>query len=92
MRSNCLIFALRLYARRYLRWRRGGRDPTKQPYIVLRRSRLAPKVVPHILYAERRASGSWRLVSFVPVRSAPLTWRNFWFSALFIGRIKWGDK
>lgn len=78
MRSNCLFFAVALYFRR----RRKGREG----YLVIRRSRLARKA-PHLLYAERRADGSLRVVSYVPrdpvTRKCP--------PALFAGRSRWGD-
>ena len=78
MRSNCLFFALALYARRRKRGREG--------YLVIRRSRLAWKG-PHLLYAERRRDGRLRVVSYVPrapeVRKCP--------PALFRGWPRWGD-
>lgn len=78
MRSNCLFFALALYARRR---KRGG-----EGYLVIRRSRLALKA-PHLLYAERRADGSLRVVSYVPRdprrRKCP--------PAMFRGWARWGD-
>lgn len=77
MRSNCLMFAWRLY------WRRRARG--KEGYILLRRSRSGP--FPHALYAEVRKTGSLRLVSFKPVapreKKVP--------PPLFKGASRWGD-
>ena len=77
MRSNCLIVAWVLYQRRRAKGREG--------YLMLRASRLGPYV--HLLYAERRASGSLRVVSFKPADTGyqmrpPL---------LFRGAVRWGD-
>lgn len=77
MRSNCLAFSLALYARR----RRKGKDG----YLVFRRSRWGPFC--HVLYAERRKTGSLRVVSFIPLhpKHKPIP------PALFQGQSKWGD-
>lgn len=91
MRSNCLIFALRLYARRHRRWRRLRLPFDRQPHIGWRSSRLAPHWVPHWHYYERRASGSWRFVSFKPLDPKPLPWWLSWRAVWFCGSIKWGD-
>lgn len=70
--SNCIIFAVSLYWRRWLAsrrvriegeryfiaWRGGPR------HILMRASRLG-SVLPHVLYAELR-HGRLRLVHFVP--------------------------
>ena len=76
--SNCVVFATRMY------WRRARRG--REGYIWMRHSRMTV-VGPHWLYAEMRPSGSWRVVSWVPVapeqhKVAP---------PLFVGRVKWGD-
>ena len=77
MRSNCLAWALALHRRRTRKGREG--------YLLLRWSRWGP--FPHALYAERRPSGSWRVVSYVPrdprVKKLP--------PPVFAGRSKWGD-
>lgn len=53
-RSNCLLWALRMWLRR------GGVG-----YVLTRRSRWG--AFPHFLYAELRR-GRWRVVSYVPVQ------------------------
>lgn len=60
MRSNCVVFALALYRRR----RKKGREG----YIAIRRSRWGK--FPHLLYCERRHTGTWRMVSYKPKRPA----------------------
>lgn len=78
MRSNCLFFALALY------WRR--RSSGHEGYIVIRRSRLAIKA-PHVMYAEKRADGSLRVVGFVPQNGR----RKKFPPPLFKGVSRWGD-
>lgn len=77
MRSNCLLFAWRLYWRRRAKGREG--------YFMLRRSRSGP--FPHMLYAEVRRCGSLRIVSFKPLapveRKCP--------PPLFPGEPRFGD-
>lgn len=77
MKTNCVLWALALYARRRTKGREG--------YLVIRRSRWGP--FPHVLYAERRASGSFRVVSYKPAapRDKPVP------PILFDGRSSWGD-
>lgn len=77
MRSNCLFFAVALYARR----RKTGREG----YIVIRRSRWGP--FPHVLYAERMRDGRLRLVSYKPLAGKA---RRF-PPPLFNGASTWGD-
>ncbi len=77
VRSNCVVFALTLYARR----RRKGREG----YLVMRRSRWGS--FPHVLYAEVRNTGTLRVVSYVPKspRHKPVP------PLMFTGSSKWGD-
>lgn len=77
MRTNCLLWAIALHRRRSRRGREG--------YLMLRWSRWGPW--PHALYAEMRASGTWRLVSYKPVapKHKPVP------PLLFSGRSRWGD-
>ncbi len=77
MRSNCLAFALALYRRR----RRKGREG----YLLMRRSRWGP--FPHILYAEKRANGTLRVISYTPnsPRRKPIP------PVVFRGHSHWGD-
>lgn len=98
MRSNCLAFACALYCircfgyvreKKRLNAKRNGvtlKPPVKREgYMVFRRSRWGPFC--HALYAERRANGSLRIVSYIPIspRHKPIP------PALFSGRSKWGD-
>ncbi|PTT75176.1 hypothetical protein DBR42_29480 [Pelomonas sp. HMWF004] len=77
MRSNCILFAWRLYWRRRAKGREG--------YLLLRRSRSGP--FPHCLYAEFRRCGTLRVVSF-----KPLSARDRWLPPpLFKGASRWGD-
>lgn len=77
MRTNCFIWAVALY------WRR--RRKQREGYVVIRHSRWGR--FPHVLYAERRASGSLRVVSYIPInprfKNCP--------PPIFTGRAKWGD-
>ena len=77
VRSNCVIFALRLYLRRHRRGREG--------YVMWRASRLCWG--PHVLYAERRPSGSWRVVSYKPLVGSARVLPP----VLFEGGSRWGD-
>lgn len=54
--------------------------------MMFRTSRLL-KFGPHALYAERRNSGTWRIVSYVP--RDPI--RRICPPPFFSGRSKWGD-
>lgn len=78
MRSNCLVFALALY------WRRKSRGV--EGYVLMRRSRWG--AFPHLLYAERRSTGTWRVVSYTPdnPRHKQLP------PPLFSGHVHWGDR
>jgi hypothetical protein len=72
--SNCILFAVLLW------WRRGRRG-----YVLFRRSRYGPFC--HALYAEIRADGSLRVVSYKPknpkLKRVP--------PPLFRGSSRWGD-
>lgn len=78
MRSNCVLFAVRLWLRRTHRRGREG-------YLMWRWSRWGP--FPHVLYAEKRATGTWRVVSFKPAAPRPY----YGWPPMFVGSIKWGD-
>ncbi len=58
-RSNCIIFALRLYRRR--------RQRGEEVYLSVRRSRWGR--FPHMLVFRRRATGSWQCVSYKPLNA-----------------------
>jgi hypothetical protein len=77
MRSNCMLWAWRLYWRRRAKGREG--------YIMFRRSRSGP--FPHFLYAEVRRCGTLRIVSFKPL--APVERKLP--PPLFSGGPKFGD-
>lgn len=77
MRSNCVLFAWKLY------WRR--RSKGREGYVAIRRSRWGP--FPHMLYVEKRLAGTWRVVSYVP--SDPKHKRCP--PPCFDGRTRWGD-
>lgn len=76
-RSNCFIWAVLLWQRRRKRGREG--------YIVIRMSRHVSFF--HALYAERRADGRLRVVSYVP--HVPV--KRVLPPARFEGRSQWGD-
>ena len=77
MRSNCIIFALKLY------WRRRAKGD--EVYLALRKSRWG--AFPHVLLMRRCLDGRFRAVSFKPTdpqaRKVP--------PPLFKGASKWGD-
>ncbi len=77
MGTNCILFACALCRRRRKRGREG--------YIIVRWSRWGP--FPHVLYGERRANGTVRVVSYRP--SAPVA--RVIPPPLFRGSSKWGD-
>ena len=77
MRSNCIIWAWRLY------WRRRAKG--FEGYLMVRRSRSGP--FPHFLYAEARRAGSIRMVSFKPL--APR--EKLVPPPVFRGTSRWGD-
>lgn len=76
-RSNCIVWAVLLYLRR----RRRGREG----YLMVRASRWGP--FPHMLYGERRADGSVRVVGYRPTDPKPRGCPP----PVFEGRSKWGD-
>jgi hypothetical protein len=78
VRSNCIIFAVALYLRRHRKGREG--------YIMMRHSR-ATKLGPHWLYAERRSTGTMRIVSYVPTRPV----HRLLPPPVFTGSSRWGD-
>lgn len=76
-RSNCLIFGLVLYYRRY---RKG-----KQGYLISRRSHWG--WFPHFMYCRIRVDGSLQLVGYSPISPT----RHRLPPPVFKGRVKWGD-
>lgn len=82
--SNCWLFHRWLIVVRA--------DAGREWYSVKRKTRWRHRLgvhraVPHYLYAERRPSGTWRVVSYVPPRDG-----SFDVVLLFFGRVKWGDR
>lgn len=76
MRTNCFIFAVKLFLRRL---RKG-----EQGYLVMRKSQWGR--FPHFLYLRVR-NGRARFISYVPLnpklKALP--------PPLFTGRVRWGD-
>lgn len=76
--SNCLIFAIALFLRRFQHGRR--------QYISIRKA--DPGWFPHFGYIEERR-GKLRHVSYKPIepKEGPL-----WMQILFRGEVRWGDE
>jgi hypothetical protein len=89
VRSNCLIFALRLYRRLLRRWERNLDRGllTPRPRLVWRGSFIAGGPF-HVLVGRGRRDGTLRVVSYKPTTAA----KPFLVDALgFRGRVVWGD-
>ena len=93
MRSNCMIFALRLYLRLRRRWKRNAMagKMTPVPRIELRQSFVNGGPF-HLLVGRGRRDGTVRLVSYKPdfdigAEAKPY----FGHAAIFRGRVVWGD-
>lgn len=72
------------------RWAARGRQHGKEPYLLIRSSRLAPGWIPHVLV------GKWSgqrfvVVSFKPADTAPLPWWRWWQALRFDGKLVRGD-
>jgi hypothetical protein len=87
-RTNCLFFALALYARRHARIQRaepGDKLYGRRHYRLRRRSDSG--WFPHFLYAEDMPHSGLRLISYKPPnpidRKCP--------PVLFSGAVRWGD-
>jgi hypothetical protein len=78
MRSNCIIFASLLWWHR----RMGGHEG----YLTWRLSRKA-RYCFHVLYAQRRKSGLFRVVSYKPIDNKV----RLFPPPLFMGYACWGD-
>jgi hypothetical protein len=76
-RTNCLIFAIRLFLHR--------KNLGKEGYILMRRNR-DPYKLAHFLYGEKTAKGDLRVIHYLPLDSntSPPPF-------LFAGKVKWGD-
>lgn len=74
--SNCILFAVLLWLRRF---RKGARC-----YISMRKSDMG--WFPHFLYGELRR-GKYRLISYKPVNPK----QKLLPPPLFKGRVAWGD-
>ena len=87
--SNCVIFALALFCRRWAKGRRERRLGVTPPdqYLVIRVSR-APWAMAHFLYGEMdETTGQVRVVSY-----KSLTNEKTGLRVLFPGRAAWGDR
>lgn len=74
-RSNCLLFALRMW------WRHGG-------YLIVRRSRYL--WLPHFLWAPPGGLRRARVAHYVPISPSRRPWM-VWRAALFRGRVMRGE-
>lgn len=91
MRTNCLIFAVRLYVRLLRRWRRDREagKPTPVPRLVFRQSYIKGGPF-HVLVGRSRRDGSVRLVSYKP--GADIEVKPYMGHAVvFRGCVVWGD-
>jgi hypothetical protein len=91
MRTNCLIFAVRLYLRLHRRWRQkiaaGVAIPV--PRLVFRQSYIRGGPF-HVLVGRSRSDGSVRLVSYKPAADIE-TKPHLGHAVVFKGRVVWGD-
>lgn len=89
MRSNCLIFALRLYWRLSRRWERNLDRGllTPRPRLVWRGSFIRGGPF-HLLVGRGRMDGTLRVVSYKPPTHSKPYWGH---AGLFTGRVVWGD-
>lgn len=93
MRSNCIVFAVRRYARLWGQWVSEGKPKGRTPGIVLRPSDLKPEEVQHWI------AGWWRrgsltmedAQSFAPLNTEPLPWWLLWQALWCEGYIRYGD-
>lgn len=91
-RSNCLTCAVVLYLRLRRRWVARGRPAGREPYLLLRASRLGPAWVPHALVGRWIGrTGRMAVVSFKPIDHRPLPWWRAWRVVWFRGEIVRGD-
>lgn len=89
-RGNCLVFAVRLYARQIRRWVRAGMPAGEEPYLLFRPSRNRPRWIPHTLVGKWRR-GHMQVVSYKPREPQDVRWFNAWQRWKFDGSSKWGD-
>jgi hypothetical protein len=73
--TNCLLYAVALYLRRFA--------PGRRQYLLIRKSDMG--WFPHFLYAEERR-GRIRQVSYKP--TGP---RHWFPRPIFRGAVRWGD-
>lgn len=91
MRSNCLIWGLWAYAVQLRAWVRAGMPKGREPYLLVRPSRLRPRWLPHVLVGQMDGEGRMRMRSYVPVSGADLPWFLAWLGLLFKGHEVEGD-
>jgi hypothetical protein len=89
---NCWVYAAQQWAIEYQAWAEAGFPAGREPYGVIRGSRLVPKWIPHALVGLRDPdSGLMDLSSFIPDSDEPLRWRDLLKAVDFPGRVKRGD-
>lgn len=91
MRSNCLLWALWAYAVQLRAWVRDGMPKGREPYLMIRPSRLRPRWLPHVLVAQRDGAGL-RVESYTPTVKADVPWYLAWTCLLFAGEVTEGDE
>jgi hypothetical protein len=74
--TNCLLFAVALYVRRFA--------PGRRQYVQIRKSDMG--WFPHFLYAEKRR-GRMRMVSYKPLNPV----KRIFPPLMFAGSVCWGD-
>ncbi len=76
-RSNCLLFAFRLYFRQRRKGRKG--------FLASRQSKYYPG--PHFVYIRLRSTGKYQIVGYVPKYPK----KRLLPPPLFEGKVVWGD-
>jgi hypothetical protein len=93
-RSNCILCALMLWLRMRQRWAAAGKPHGREPYLLIRSSRLAPQWLPHVLVGRwsRTDPRVMLVASFKPDDKSPLPWWRLPAVAAFRGRWMRGDR
>jgi hypothetical protein len=92
VRSNCLIWALKEYARREVVWLRAGAQWGYEPKLSFRRSRHRPRQIWHVTvqqYEAGRMVGEW---GFVPLKPIDGSIWVAWTRIRYEGRVVEGDE
>lgn len=74
--TNCIVFAVALYLRRF--------SPSRRQYLQVRKSDMG--WFPHVLYAEERR-GRIRQISYKPINPS----KRLLPPLFFRGAVRWGD-